>query len=432
MRSEAMRELKLVTLDPGHFHAALVQKEMYAGVSRRAAVFAPLGPDLVAHLGRIVQFNTRQEDPTAWELEVFASPHFLEEMAGERAGDIAVIAGRNRNKITYIERAVEAGYHVLADKPWIIRSADLARLEKVLERAAASGLVAYDIMTERYEITSILQRELVRDPAVFGELPAGSVSEPAVLLRSVHHIAKLVAGVPLLRPAWFFDVAEQGEALADVGTHLVDLVAWTLAPDAELDYRSDIEVLEGEGWPTELTLEQYRRVTGESAFADSLEPYVRDGRLHYLCNNRVRYKLRGALVMVEALWHYEAPPGAGDTHFASYQGTRSRIEVRQGEPEGYRPELYVIPCEAGVEEALARRIAALQRDWPGTGLERHGQEFRITIPDRYRVGHEAHFAQVARQFLRYVRGEERLPAWEKAAMPAKYFVTTRGVELRAG
>lgn len=427
-----MRELKLVTLDPGHFHAALVQKEMYEGVSRRASVFAPLGPDLLAHLGRIVQFNTRRDNPTAWELEVYASPRFLDEMVAGGAGDIAVIAGRNRVKIDYIERAVGAGYHVLADKPWIIRSADLSRLEGVLERAAVNGLVAYDIMTERYEITSILQRELVRDRAVFGEPLAGSESEPAVTLRSVHHIAKLVAGTPLLRPAWFFDVAEQGEALADVGTHLVDLVAWTLAPEVELDPRADIEVLAGEGWPTVLTLEEYRRVTGESAFAGSLEPYVRDGRLHYLCNNRVRYRLRGVHVMVEALWNYEAPPGAGDTHFASYQGTRSRIEVRQGEPEGYRPELYVIPCEAGVEEALTRRIAALQRDWPGTGLERRGQEFRVTIPDHYRVGHEAHFAQVARQFLRYVRGEERLPAWERAAMLAKYLVTTRGVELRAG
>src|SRR5262249_39021666 len=43
-----MTEVRLMTLDPGHFHAALVQKEMYAGVSRRAQVYAPLGPDLAA------------------------------------------------------------------------------------------------------------------------------------------------------------------------------------------------------------------------------------------------------------------------------------------------------------------------------------------------------------------------------------------------
>jgi hypothetical protein len=42
-----MNEVKLITLDPGHFHAALIQKEMYAGVSSRVHVYAPLGPDLM-------------------------------------------------------------------------------------------------------------------------------------------------------------------------------------------------------------------------------------------------------------------------------------------------------------------------------------------------------------------------------------------------
>ena len=42
---------------------------------------------------------------------------------------------------------------------------------------------------------------------------------------------KTVAGVPLRRPVWFFDIDEYGEGLADVGTHVVDLVQWTVAPD---------------------------------------------------------------------------------------------------------------------------------------------------------------------------------------------------------
>ena len=78
-------------------------------------------------------------------------------------------------------------------------------------------------MTERYEVTSELQREFVRDPEVFGD-------PLEVRARSVHNIMKTVAGVPLRRPAWFFDVDEYGEGLADVGTHLVD----TPVPDARL------------------------------------------------------------------------------------------------------------------------------------------------------------------------------------------------------
>jgi hypothetical protein len=54
-----MPNVKLITYDPGHFHAALVQKEMYPGVSPRVHVYGTLGPDLLAHLGRIAAFNGR-------------------------------------------------------------------------------------------------------------------------------------------------------------------------------------------------------------------------------------------------------------------------------------------------------------------------------------------------------------------------------------
>ena len=49
----AMPAVRLMTVDPGHFHAALVQKEMYSDVAARVDVFAPLGPDLIGHLNRM-------------------------------------------------------------------------------------------------------------------------------------------------------------------------------------------------------------------------------------------------------------------------------------------------------------------------------------------------------------------------------------------
>src|SRR5205807_5523220 len=138
------------------------------GVARQVHVYAPLGPDLVAHLGRVAGFNGRRDNPTAWELEVHTGPEALPRLLRERPGNVVVLSGRNRDKIAYIQAAVEAGLNVLADKPWIIRSEDLPRLRQALELAAHKGLVAYDIMTERYAITSILQRELVKDEDVFG------------------------------------------------------------------------------------------------------------------------------------------------------------------------------------------------------------------------------------------------------------------------
>ena len=65
-------------------------------------------------------------------------------------------------------------------------------------------------------------------------------------MESVHHLMKVVAGAVNLRPAWFFDTEEQGEALGDVATHLVDLVPLLLSPGQAIDYRSEIRVLGGE------------------------------------------------------------------------------------------------------------------------------------------------------------------------------------------
>lgn len=424
---------RLITLDPAHFHAALIHKQSYPGVSNKVAVYAPLGPDLLAHLARLAQFNSRAENPTRWELEVYAGPDFLKRMLAERRGDVVVMSGRNRDKIGRIQASLEAGLHVLADKPWIIEAGDLPKLEEALRTAERRGLIAYDIMTERFEATNMLQRELVRDPEIFGTILSGSAEQPGVYMESVHHIYKAVAGVPSLRPLAFFDINEQGEGLSDVGTHLVDLVQWMLFPDQALDWRKDIEVLEGKRWPEVISREAFRRVTGEADFPENLRPWVRDDRLEYYCNNRVTYKLRDVHVRLDVLWRYEAPAGAGDTHYAVFRGSRCRVEIRQGAREAFRPELYVIPNEAAgrdqIRAALARKLETLQRAYPGVGLEDRGTEFRVTIPDSLRVGHEAHFAQVVEQFLKYLEKPARLPAWETPYMLAKYYVTTKGVEL---
>ncbi|HVX56998.1 MAG TPA: putative oxidoreductase C-terminal domain-containing protein, partial [Candidatus Saccharimonadales bacterium] len=76
-----------------------------------------------------------------------------------------------------------------------------------------------------------------------------------------------------------------------------------------------------------------------------------------------------------------------------------------------------------------QRAAALAAQFPGVGLEPQGGRVRVTIPDVYRVGHEAHFAQVANRFFEYLRNPASFPAWENPGMLAKYSVSTRGVAL---
>lgn len=428
-----MSEVRLMTVDPGHFHAALVQKEMYPGVSKRVDVYGPLGWDLFEHLNRITSFNRRADRPTAWELEVHTSPDYFERMLREHPGNVVILSGRNRGKIDRIAASVKGGLHVLADKPWILEFTDFQKLEAVLADADAKQLIAYDIMTERFEITSMIQRDLVNDRATFGTIVPGTQAEPAVYMESVHHLMKTVAGAPNIRPTWFFDTTEQGEGANDIGTHLVDLVQWTVFPDQAINYKSDVRVLAAQRWPTWIPEADFKRVTNTPKFPDSLAKSVKDGRLEYYSNTLVSYEVKGIHTKLNVIWDWEAPAGSGDTHFAFYRGTTSRVEVRQTKADKYIPELYVIPATADVKgEVLAatqKKIAALQQHYPGVTVEDRGAEIKINIPATFRVGHEAHFAQVTENFLRYLRDPKTLPAWERPNMLAKYFVTTKGAEL---
>jgi predicted dehydrogenase len=369
------------------------------------SVYAPLGTELLDYLNRVALFNSRAESPTQWELDVHCTREPMQEMIRDRAGTIVVFTGRNRGKIDKILAALRAGFHVLADKPWIIASADLPKLAEALALAAKRNLAAYDIMTERYEVTSELQREFVNTPDVFGTVQS-------VRARSVHNLMKVVAGVPLKRPAWFFDIEEYGEGLADVGTHVVDLVQWTAFADQAIDYRKDVQITGARRWPLVMTGEQFARVTGQA----------NGGGLEYYCNNSVSYTLRGVPVELEITWEWE---GRSDVYEASFQGTLSRVEVRHQT----RPELYIVPAGAGVAAAVERKVAALQSRWPELAVEQGEGELRLVIPDRFRVGHEAHFGQVTNHFAQYVASPEAMPAWETPYMLAKYYVSTKGVEM---
>ena len=103
-----------------------------------------------------------------------------------------------------------------------------------------------------------------------GTIGPGTADAPAIEMESVHHIMKVVAGAPNLRPAWFFDTAEQGEALGDVATHLVDLVPFVLFPGQPIDYKTDVRVLSARRWPTALSRAELLRVTGEKELPASL------------------------------------------------------------------------------------------------------------------------------------------------------------------
>lgn len=423
--------VKLITIDPGHFHAALVQKIMYDQVSADVHVFAPEGPDVQQHLGRIESYNTRTDNPTKWNEIVYTGPDFFEKMMETRPGNVVVLSGNNRKKAEYITKSVDAGLNVLADKPMIIRPEDFPVLEAAFRSASEKGVLLYDIMTERYEVTTILQKLLSLKPEVFGTLQKGTEKEPAVSKISVHHFSKLVSGAPLKRPAWFFDVEQQGEGIVDVTTHLVDLVQWECFPDQILN-PSDITMISARRWPTLLTAEDFKNVTGFDTYPDYLSKDVKDGKLNVFANGEMIYKIKDVFAKVSVEWHFMPPAGAGDTHYSVMRGSNCDLVIKQGADEKYVPTLYVENIKAPQEEftsKLKEAIATLPYD--SITVETTGKSLKINIPAKYRVTHEDHFGQVTAKYLEFLKAG-KMPEWEVPNMITKYYTTTSALKMAKG
>lgn len=421
----------LMTIDPGHFHAALVQKSMYPQVNPTAYVYAPKGQDVQEHLARIKQYNTREENPTNWNEVVYTGPDYLQKALAERPGNVVMLAGDNQKKIDYIKASVDAGLNVYSDKPMVIDAAGYEVLKQAFEVAEAKDVLLYDIMTERYEITTMLQKELAHQPAIFGELKKGSVEDPSVVKESVHHFFKYVSGNPLKRPAWFFDTTKQGEGIVDVTTHLVDLVMWEAYPEEPIAI-DQVKVVGATRWPTVLTPVEFKEVTQEKDYPDYLKANVNEeNALPVYANGQIDFTVRDVHAKVKVLWNYRAPEGTGDTHYSIMKGTKANVIIRQGKEENYRPELYVEAAEgadaATLNSELFKWTLEIQRKYPGVRVLRKGDQWQITIPDRYRAGHEAHFAQVTEKYLQFLQ-DGKLPAWEKQNMLTKYHVTTTALE----
>jgi predicted dehydrogenase len=423
-KEDKTEKVKLMTLDPGHFHAALVQKTMYPQVDSVIHLFAPEGPEVNDFLKKIKQYNSRQEDPTAWEVKTYLGADYLEKMIAEKPGNVMVVAGKNSKKIDYILAAVKAGLNVYADKPLVIDPDGFEKLKEAFEIAGEKGLMIYDIMTERFESTTMMQKQFSLLPNVFGELVDGTAEEPAISKESVHHFFKYVSGNPLVRPPWFFDVNEEGEGIVDVTTHLVDLVQWEAFPNQIID-STQIEMIAARRWPTVLTLEEFQEVTGSQTFPQYLEKDISLDGLNVYCNGDMVYKINGKYAKVSVSWNYKAPEGTGDTHYSVMRGTKCNLIIKQGAAENYKPILYVesklgADFEESLNQAVQNEIAG---QFPGTSVVKvEAGKWKIVIPEQFKIGHEAHFAQVTQNYLKYLESGT-LPEWEIPNMITKYYTT---------
>jgi len=424
--TESTSEITIMSLDPGHFHAGLIHKSMYPQVDSTVYVFAPEGAELKDYMNRLAGYNNREVEPTAWNLQVSTGDDYLEKMISTKPGNVMMVAGKNDRKIDYISAAISNGINVYADKPLVINKSGFQKLVKTFEEAGKKDLLLYDIMTERFEISTILQKELSMVPDVFGELEKGTLENPAITKESVHHFFKYVSGNPLIRPDWFFDTDIEGTGIVDVTTHLVDLIQWEAFPGVTLD-TADVQMQTARLWSTDLDLDQFKLVTGEAEFPEFLQKNVSDNKLSVNSNGEMNYTLKGVHSKVSVIWNYQAPEGAADTHYSLMRGTKANLIIQQGAAEKYVATLYVELLD-GQDEALNSLVKEkLQGRFPGLDLEKISTgKYKVIIPATYHNGHEAHFAQVTEKYLEYFT-KKNMPSWEIPNMIVKYFTTTEAL-----
>ena len=408
----------LLILNPGHFHAALVLREPHPSLSDDIYVYSEPGPDLDRFQEIAESFNKRPVNPTRWKLNIYRGNNALEKLIRDKKGDIVVLAGRNNTKMENIDTLNRAGFAILADKPWVTTREALPFLRATM---ASDRPPAADIMTERYEIATLLQKEFLAEKDVFGEIRIDKDIGPSVFKECVHHLYKIVNQKPLVRPAWYFDIDIQGEGIVDTTIHLVDLTHWMLFPDKPIDYEKDIELIEARRWPTGVPLDKFVKITGTHQFPQAVQKYVKDGILNYFCNGELIYRLKGIPVHLRDIWNLDEPPGGGDTHRSLIKGTRSDLMIRQLPEHDFKTELLIVPRghRIQVEETIQDCLEKWSHRYPGLSVNPEKNALLINIPDNLRTTHEQHFCQVRDTFLEHLdTGTE--PAEHRACTVAKY------------
>jgi predicted dehydrogenase len=341
-----------------------------------------------------------------------------------------VLAGNNRLKTNYILESVRNGFHVFADKPMAVDTKGFEQLKLAFTEAKKKGVQLYDIMTERFEITTQLQRAFSMEPELFGTLEKGTPEDPSVTKISVHHFYKYVSGSVLTRPSWFFDDKQQGAGIVDVTTHLVDLIQWECFPGQIIDYKKNVKMLNAKSWTTPVSAADFTVVTKE-AVPDYLKA-ISDvkGDIQANCNGEFTYNINGVHAKVSVVWNYKAPEGTGDTHYSLMRGTKASLIIKQGKEENFKPTLYIEQRQkdAAFEDKLKASIQKISQTFPGIALVKINNGWTISVPEKYNDGHESHFAQVTKKYLDYLQNNN-MPAWEVPNMIAKYYTTTKAKEL---
>ena len=229
-------------------------------------------------------------------------------------------------------------------------------------------------------------------------------------------------------------VEQQGEGSGDVRTHLVDGGQWECLPKVIVDTK-DVKIKAARRWSRNVSKAKFKAATGLDDYPSYLAKDVQHDTLKVYANGEINYQLKGVHDKVIVIWNYQAPKGGDDTHYSIMRGTKANLVIRQGEAQRFMPSLYIEPTSdvtdlVAFENALQTNLPTVQKKYPGISLRKDEaqKQWEVVIPQKYHVGHEAHFGQVTEAFLGYLI-DGKLPEWEVPNMITKYYTTTKAWEM---
>ena len=138
---------------------------------------------------------------------------------------------------------------------------------------------------------------------------------------------------------------------------------------------------ENDGQPT-LLPKCLKKLPSSNSIPNTCKNSVENGTLKVFSNGEIIYKLKGILCKASVIWNFEAPQGAGDTHYSIMRGTNCNLVIKQGAEQRYKPTLYIEPTKndeietftANLEKAVNQDLAAT---YPGIQLAKVSENFGL-------------------------------------------------------
>jgi len=399
------KRFRLQVLKPGHFHAALVFKDIDYRVQDEVDVVVNDSQDALPFIDLIDRFNQRDIQATSWKLTVHERDNLAFDAGVPLEDCVVVVSGRNSSKLATVAELVSQGYNVLVDKPLLINAEQIPLIDSVI---TGPGQVM-ELMTVRHQVLSRLCHAISNREAVFGNFVDDN--EPAITLSSTHHLCKMVDGEPLIRPDWYYDVTVQGNGLVDIQNHMVEQALWFVLNDDRINEDTEIRLDAARSWATPVPPDLFRQSTGLDEYPAELQQYVdTDGVLQLECNGEIDWRINGVRVRSRAEWKQIEPEDGGDIHKVTLRGTRCNVDAVQSPESDLFPW---IDLTAENDDARSKLSEALQQccdEWgeslfPRIGFSELRSGFHMLIPRALDRGHESHFGLVREKFLDYLDGD---------------------------